>query len=46
MRESELQAQISAATAYEDFFLPAVFSQWAGKVVDAAEIQSGKPGEK
>lgn len=41
MEESELQAQISAATAYEDFFVPAVFGQWAEQVVNAAEVQSG-----
>ena len=41
MDETELQAQISAATAYEDFFVPAVFGQWAEQVVDAAEIQAG-----
>jgi hypothetical protein len=36
MSEVELQAQIAAAKAYEDLFLPALFGQWASQVVEAA----------
>ena len=35
------QAQIEAATAYEDLFVPALFQEWAPRVVDAAQIRSG-----
>jgi SAM-dependent methyltransferase len=33
------QAQIDAADAYEQFFVPALFQQWALRVVAAAQIQ-------
>lgn len=32
----------SAAEVYEDFFVPALFQQWADRVVDAAGIQPGQ----
>jgi len=35
------QALIEAATAYEAFFVPALFRQWAPIVADAAHIKSG-----
>ncbi len=41
MSDPELQAQIDAAAAYEEFFVPALFGQWAPRVVDAAQIRSG-----
>ena len=31
----------SAAEVYEEFFLPALFEQWAGRMADAAPIQAG-----
>lgn len=42
MSEPTLQAQIDAANAYETLFVPALFGQWAPRVVDAAKIQSGQ----
>lgn len=41
MSKPTLQAQIDAAKAYEALFVPALFGQWAPKVVDAAQIQPG-----
>lgn len=41
MNDPTLQAQIDAARAYEALFVPALFGQWAAKVVDAARIQPG-----
>jgi ubiquinone/menaquinone biosynthesis C-methylase UbiE len=41
MTDSELHAQSSAAAAYEDLFVPALFGQWAPRVADAAQIGSG-----
>ena len=36
-----MQAQIAAARAYEEFFVPALFGQWATRVASAAQIQTG-----
>jgi len=42
MRESETgQVTRSAAEVYEEFFVPALFEQWADRMVDAAAIESG-----
>ena len=41
MNDSNLQAQIVAARAYEEFFVPALFGAWAPRVADAAQIQAG-----
>jgi SAM-dependent methyltransferase len=40
--EPTLEQQIDAATAYEQLMVPALFGQWAEKVVDAAGIQPGQ----
>jgi SAM-dependent methyltransferase len=42
MTDTILQAQIDAANAYEALFVKALFGQWAPKVADAAEIQTGQ----
>jgi hypothetical protein len=42
MPTSALQAQIDAATAYEEFFVPALFQEWAPRVVAAAQLQPGQ----
>lgn len=42
MSESTLQAQIDAANAYEHLFVPALFQEWAPRVVHAAQIHSGQ----
>jgi len=42
MGEPTLRAQVDAANAYEALFVPALFGQWAAKVADAAQIQSGQ----
>ncbi|MBE7528922.1 MAG: methyltransferase domain-containing protein [Chloroflexi bacterium] len=42
MSEPTRQAQIEAAHAYEELFVPALFGQWAAKVADAAQIQPGQ----
>jgi SAM-dependent methyltransferase len=36
-----MQAQINSAKAYEELFVPALFQEWAPRVVLAAQIQSG-----
>jgi len=41
MMDTELEAQITAATAYEDFFVTALCGQWAPLVVEATGIISG-----
>jgi len=42
MREGETgQVTRSAAEVYEEFFVPALFEQWADRMVDAAAIESG-----
>jgi ubiquinone/menaquinone biosynthesis C-methylase UbiE len=42
MNESSLQSQIEGAQAYEALFVPALFGQWVGTVVDAARIRAGQ----
>jgi len=37
-----LQIQIEAAKAYEALFVPALFGQWATRLLDAAQIQAGQ----
>jgi SAM-dependent methyltransferase len=39
MNDPALQAQIDSATAYQEFFVPALFQAWAPRVVAAARIQ-------
>ena len=39
MTDPALQAQIDAATAYQELFVPALFQEWAPRVVAAARIQ-------
>ena len=34
------QVNTNAAEIYEEFFIPALFQEWAGKVADEAEIQN------
>jgi SAM-dependent methyltransferase len=41
MSDSDLQAQIAAAMAYEEFFVPALFGEWATRVAALARIQTG-----
>lgn len=36
------QVNRSAAEIYEDFFLPALFQEWAPRVADAADIRTGQ----
>ncbi|MCG4455730.1 methyltransferase domain-containing protein [Pseudomonas sp. MMS21-TM103] len=42
MSDPALQVQIEAASAYEAFFVPALFQEWAPWVVAAANIQAGQ----
>ncbi len=35
------QVAISAAEIYESFFLPALFEQWAGPLLDSARVSAG-----
>jgi ubiquinone/menaquinone biosynthesis C-methylase UbiE len=35
------QVSRSAADVYEDFFVPALFQEWAGRVADAAALEPG-----
>lgn len=41
MSSTTSQEQISAAMAYEELFVPAIFRQWARRVLDAAGVQTG-----
>jgi SAM-dependent methyltransferase len=41
-RDPELEAQIAAATAYEDFLVPALTGQWVARVIDAARVEPGQ----
>ena len=41
MSASDLQTQIAAAQAYEEFFVPALFGQWAPRVAAIARLQAG-----
>ena len=42
MSEEELQSQVDAAKAYEALMVPALFGQWASKVLDAAQVGKGQ----
>jgi SAM-dependent methyltransferase len=42
MSNVQWQAQIAAAQAYEDLFVPALFSHWAEVIAVAADIAPGK----
>src|SRR5215207_5601638 len=42
MSNPSLEAQVAAAKAYETLFVPALFGQWASRVVDAANVMAGQ----
>lgn len=42
MSNPTLDAQVAAAKAYEALFVPALFGQWASRVVDAANVVAGE----
>src|SRR5688500_232640 len=42
MSDPTLQPQIDAAKAYEQLFVPALFAQWAPKVLNAARLEAGQ----
>ncbi len=41
MAESVPKSQIDAAMAYQEFFVPALFQEWAPRVLAAARVQPG-----
>jgi SAM-dependent methyltransferase len=41
MPEAILQAKIEAATAYETLHVPALFEQWASRILDAVSVEVG-----
>jgi SAM-dependent methyltransferase len=41
MSESVSQAEIDAAIAYEELFIPALFGQWPTRILEAARVGSG-----
>jgi len=41
MKMNASEQEIAAAAAYEDLHVPALFKQWAPRVVNAAQIQAG-----
>lgn len=43
MSDASFQTQADAAAIYEEFFVPALFQQWAYRVADAAQL---RPGER
>lgn len=42
MNDTLLQDQIAAAKAYEELHVPALFQQWAGRVLDTVQIEPGQ----
>jgi SAM-dependent methyltransferase len=42
MSSADLKAQIEAATVYEAFFVPALFEQWTGPMLDTARVSPGQ----
>jgi ubiquinone/menaquinone biosynthesis C-methylase UbiE len=42
MSSPSLEAQVAGAKAYEALFVPALFGQWASRVVDAATLATGQ----
>ncbi len=42
MKDPASPAQIDAATAYQEFFVPALFQEWAPRVLGAAGIEPGQ----
>jgi SAM-dependent methyltransferase len=42
MSDPTLQQQIDAARAYESLHVPALFREWAPRVLDAAEVEAGE----
>lgn len=42
MSNPTLEAQVAAANAYEALFVPALFGQWASRVLDAANVAAGQ----
>jgi SAM-dependent methyltransferase len=42
MDDPELRQQLEAAAIYEEFFVPALFHQWAPRMADAAGITPGQ----
>ena len=42
MSNVQWQAQVAAAQAYEDLFVPALFSHWAAVIATAADVTPGK----
>ena len=42
MTDSVSQAQVAAAKAYEDLFVPALFGQWTEGVAEVAGVNSGQ----
>lgn len=42
MTDPSLQAQVDAASSYEQFFVPALFREWPAKVVASANLQPGQ----
>ena len=41
MKFTASEQEIAAAAAYEDLHVPALFRQWAPRVLDAAQIRPG-----
>lgn len=41
MNDTPLQAEIDAATAYEELFVPALFREWAPRVAAVSQLQPG-----
>ena len=43
MSEPDVPAEIVAAKAYEEFFVPALFGAWAPRVAAIARLLAGHP---
>ncbi|MDH3456056.1 MAG: methyltransferase domain-containing protein [Gemmatimonadota bacterium] len=41
MNETRLEEEVAAAAAYEDLHVPALFSEWTSRVLEAAQVSAG-----
>ena len=41
MTDTGLQQQVAAAARYDEFFVPALFEEWAGRVAEATRVAPG-----
>ena len=42
MNDTDVESRVAAATAYENLFVPALFAEWAARVMGHARLRSGQ----